>query len=95
MVGKQNTRERPLRLRNQRLDDELSQRLRTVAGIGPVTAASLLAYLPELGRLDRRQIAALAGLAPYNVDSGQHTGKRRIRGGRAPSAACCTWPAGR
>lgn len=68
----------------QRLDDELSQRLRTVAGIGPVTAASLLAYLPELGRLDRRQIASLAGLAPYNVDSGQHTGKRRIRGGRAP-----------
>lgn len=42
-----------------------------------------MAYLPELGRLDRRQIAALAGLAPYNLGSGQHTGKRRIRGGRA------------
>ena len=42
---------------------------------------------PELQlhrRVDRRQIAALAGLAPYNVDSGQHQGKRRIRGGRAP-----------
>ena len=50
---------------------------------GILTAASLMAYLPELGRLDRRQIAALAGLAPYNVDSGQHAGKRRIRGGRA------------
>ncbi len=68
----------------RQLDDHLSQQLRNVAGIGEVTAASLLAYLPELGRLDRRQIAALAGLAPYNLDSGQHTGKRRIRGGRAP-----------
>lgn len=67
----------------QALDDDLGQRLLAIAGIGPVTAASLQAYLPELGRLDRRQIAALAGLAPYNVDSGQHTGKRRIRGGRA------------
>lgn len=42
-----------------------------------------MAYLPELGQLDRRQIAALAGLAPYNVDSGQRKGKRCIRGGRA------------
>lgn len=68
----------------RQLDDDLSQRLQAVDGIGAVTTASLLAYLPELGQLDRRQIAALAGLAPYNVDSGQHTGKRRIRGGRAP-----------
>lgn len=67
----------------QQLDDSLSRQLRAIAGIGEVTVASLMAYLPELGRLDRRQIAALAGLAPYNVDSGQHTGKRRIRGGRA------------
>jgi len=66
------------------LDDSLSRRLNAVPGIGEVTTASLLAYLPELGRLDRRQIAALAGLAPYNVDSGQHAGKRRIRGGRSP-----------
>lgn len=65
------------------LDSTLCQRLEAIPGIGPVTAASLMAYLPELGRLDRRQIAALAGLAPYNVDSGQHAGKRRIRGGRA------------
>lgn len=70
--------------RQHQLDDALTQQLRSVGGIGEVTAASLRAYLPELGRLDRRQIAALAGLAPYNVDSGQHTGKRRIRGGRAP-----------
>ncbi|MFI4969208.1 MAG: IS110 family transposase [Lysobacterales bacterium] len=67
----------------RQLDDALCQRLEAIPGIGPVTVASLMAYLPELGRLDRRQIAALAGLAPYNVDSGQHAGKRRIRGGRA------------
>lgn len=67
----------------RQLDQVLCQRLEAIPGIGPVTAASLMAYLPELGRLDRRQIAALAGLAPYNVDSGQHAGKRRIRGGRA------------
>lgn len=68
----------------RQLDDDLSRRLLAIDGIGEVTTASVLAYLPELGRLDRRQIAALAGLAPYNVDSGQHAGKRRIRGGRAP-----------
>ena len=68
----------------QRLDHALADRLVAIAGIGEVTAASLLAYLPELGKLDRRQIAALVGLAPYNVDSGQHSGKRRIRGGRSP-----------
>lgn len=67
----------------RQLDDALSQRLQAVPGIGPVTSASLLAYLPELGRLDRRQIAALVGLAPYNQDSGQHRGQRHIRGGRA------------
>lgn len=67
-----------------RLDDALSRQLLAVAGIGQVTAASLLAYLPELGRLTRKQVSALAGLAPYNVDSGKHAGKRRIRGGRAP-----------
>ncbi|QSQ55665.1 IS110 family transposase [Xanthomonas translucens] len=64
-------------------DDALAHALGTVPGIGEVTTASLMAYLPELGTLDRRQIAALVGLAPYNVDSGQHCGKRRIRGGRA------------
>jgi transposase len=70
-------------LAQRSLDSALCQRLEAIPGIGPVTATSLMAYLPELGRLDRRQIAALAGLAPYNVDSGQYTGKRRIRGGRA------------
>jgi transposase len=57
--------------------------LRSVPGIGPVTARTLLADLPELGRLDRRAIAALVGVAPYNCDSGQHRGERHIWGGRA------------
>ena len=46
--------------------------------------ATALALLPELGHLDRRQVAKLAGVAPMNRDSGQGQGKRRIRGGRAP-----------
>ena len=54
-----------------------------VKGVGAVTAATLIADLPELGKLDRREIAALAGLAPFNTDSGQRHGKRRITGGRA------------
>jgi transposase len=57
--------------------------LRTVPGIGRTTARTLLAELPELGRLDRRAIAALVGVAPFNCDSGQHRGQRRIAGGRA------------
>jgi transposase len=57
--------------------------LRSVPGIGPVTARTLLAELPELGRLDRRAIAALVGVAPYNCDSGQQRGERHIWGGRA------------
>ena len=65
------------------MDSDLGNRLLAIAGIGEVTTASLMAYLPELGQLDRRQIAALAGLAPSNVDSGQRKGKRCIRGGRA------------
>lgn len=48
-----------------------------------MTLATLVAFLPELGQLDRRQIAARVGVAPYNVDSGQTQGNRRIRDGRA------------
>ncbi len=58
--------------------------LRTVPGVGPVLATTLLADLPELGRLNRRQIAALVGVAPLNRDSGQQRGLRHIWGGRAP-----------
>lgn len=56
--------------------------LRTVPGIGPTVARTLLAELPELGRLDRRAIAALVGVAPFNRDSGQWRGRRMIWGGR-------------
>lgn len=59
-----------------------AQRLESVPGIGPTTAATLLAELPELGTLNRQQIGALAGLAPFNHDSGTFQGKRRVRGGR-------------
>ena len=61
---------------------ELDQLLRTTGGIGPVASATLIADLPELGRLTRRQIAALVGVAPMAWDSGQMRGRRRIQGGR-------------
>jgi transposase len=57
--------------------------LQSVPGVGATTSAKLLASLPELGELDRKRIAALAGLAPYNNDSGQRSMPRHIRGGRA------------
>lgn len=57
--------------------------LRTVPGVGPVASATLAAGLPELGKADRREVAALVGVAPFNCDSGKFRGKRRIRGGRA------------
>jgi transposase len=58
------------------------RRLRTVPGVGEIVAATLIAELPELGRIDRRQIAALAGLAPIARDSGKRIGRRTIGGGR-------------
>ena len=57
--------------------------MRSVPGIGPVVSRTLIAELPELGRLDRRQIAALAGLAPWTRQSGKWKGKSFIGGGRA------------
>lgn len=57
--------------------------LRSVKGVGDVTVLTLLACLPELGRLDRKRIAALAGLAPLNRDSGTLRGRRTVWGGRA------------
>jgi transposase len=78
------------------LDDEIGKRLRaspiwraedklldSIPGVGPVTRATLLAKLPELGTLDRRRIASLVGLAPLNRDSGSLRGRRTIWGGRA------------
>ncbi len=57
--------------------------LQSVPGVGPVLSASLLSCLPELGKLNRRQIAALVGVAPFNRDSGYFRGKRNVWGGRA------------
>lgn len=63
-----------------REDDNL---LRSVPGVGKVLSTTLLARLPELGKLNRHQIAALAGLAPFNRDSGMFRGRRSVWGGRA------------
>ncbi|MEO4015874.1 transposase [Pseudomonas rossensis] len=74
--------EKLIRQSAQDLDSDKTARLCSVKGIGLVTAASLMAYLPELGEVGRREIAALAGIAPYNDDSGKHEGPRHISGGR-------------
>jgi transposase len=71
-------------VRNSPVWREHENLLRTTPGVGPVLATTLLADLPELGRLNRRQIAALVGVAPLNWDSGQQRGTRHIWGGRAP-----------
>ena len=62
--------------------EELDKLLRSASGIGPVASATLIAELPELGRLNRREIAALVGVAPMANDSGTTRGRRRIQGGR-------------
>ena len=59
-----------------------AQLMRSLPGVGPVSCMQLLAQMPELGRVGPKQVAALAGLAPFNVDSGTHRGKRKIGGGR-------------
>jgi transposase len=60
----------------------LRQRLQTAPGVGPVTALTLIALMPELGQRSGKTIAALAGLAPFNNDSGALRGQRHIKGGR-------------
>lgn len=75
---------------------ELAQKVATlcaVKGIGLISALTILAHMPELGKLNRRQAAALAGLAPYNKDSGQKRGKRSIHGGRAALRKALYMPA--
>ena len=57
--------------------------LQSVPGVGPVTSATMLGMLPELGLLNRQEIAALVGVAPVNKDSGKKQGRRRVYGGRA------------
>ena len=61
---------------------DTAKRVKSVPGVGFVTAATLVADLPELGQLNRKKIAALVGVAPFNHDSGKKRGKRRIFGGR-------------
>lgn len=67
------------------LREQLSEKealLDSIPGIGDVSKRTLLLEMPELGTMTRKEAAALAGLAPFNVDSGQHRGQRHIRGGR-------------
>lgn len=86
-----------LRAELKRLEDDLDQALRdspvwrenddllrSVPGVGPVLASTLLAELPELGQLNRREIAAVVGVAPFNDDSATRRGARHVTGGRAP-----------
>lgn len=86
-----------LRKEVKQLDKEIEERmrsrpewsmteeiLRSVPGVGPVLSAAIIAGLPELGGADRRQIAALVGVAPLNRDSGTLRGRRCVWGGRAP-----------
>jgi transposase len=77
---------------NQQIADQINQIpqfkekeaiLRSAKGVGPVLCAKLLSGLPELGKLDRKKIAALVGVAPFNNDSGYRRGKRKTKGGRA------------
>ncbi len=82
------------------LDDDLTKRLRAsdvwrtkddllrgIPGVGAITSLTMLAKCPELGQLNRREIAALAGVAPLAKDSGKHRGKRFVWGGRADARA--------
>jgi len=83
-----------LRKQIKRADDDLDRAVRdstlwdkyellsSVPGVGPVLSVALLSDLPELGRLNRGEIAALAGVAPFNQDSGTLRGQRKIEGGR-------------
>ena len=72
-----------LRIHSSPVWREKDDLLRSVPGVGPQVSLTLLAYLPELGKLNRKQIAALVGVAPFNRDSGPRRGKRSVWGGRA------------
>ena len=73
----------PQTLRPSPVWREKDDLLPTVPGVGPQLSLTLLAHLPALGTLNRRQIAALVGVAPYNRDSGALRGKRAVWGGRS------------
>lgn len=74
-------------IRDSPVWQEKDELLRSMPGVGPVLSTTLLANLPELGTLTGKQIAALAGVAPLNRDSGTLRGKRTVWGGRAPIRA--------
>lgn len=71
-------------VRGSELWRQKNELLNSVPGVGPVLRASLLAWLPELGTLNREEAAALVGVAPFNRDSGRMHGWRTVTGGRAP-----------
>ena len=65
-----------------------SSTMELISGVGKITAWSILAYLGEIIELSRNELVALAGVAPFNKDSGKYKGKRRIEGGRAKVRNC-------
>lgn len=67
---------------------EIAAKITNIKGLGIISAATILAYLPEIGTLSRREVAALVGLAPYCRDSGSFRGYRHISGGRKHIRAC-------
>ena len=69
-------------MNEQKAWQEQKEILSSAPGVGPVTTATLLAELPELGKMDRKKIAALVGVAPMNYDSGRKRGYRKTKGGR-------------
>jgi transposase len=71
---------------------EQTEILGSAPGVGMVTTATLLAELPELGKMDRKKIAALVGVAPMNCDSGRKMATARPREGGEMFAVCCTCP---
>jgi transposase len=82
-------RELQATIRGSAIWREREELLKSVPGIGDVTAQTLIAELPELGQLDRRQIAALVGVAPLNRDRGAFRGRRMIGGGRETVRSVC------
>jgi len=79
-------------MKQQKAWQEQSEILHSAPGVGPVTTATLLAELPELGKMDRKKIAALVGVAPMNYDSGRKRGYRKTKGGVEKYAVCSIWP---
>jgi transposase len=69
-------------IKNDEVMNTKATKMQKIAGIGPATVAIILAYIPEIGTLNKKEISALTGLAPYNRDSGKHKGQRSICGGR-------------